>query len=424
MTIDASQLKVSVQEQERWRRVMSVTVPASVVQKEEQKAAKQLASRARMKGFRKGRVPTKLVESRYAGTLRREALDKLIASAYREALAVEQLRPISEGEIEDIQYQPAQDLTFAIAFDVEPTIHVGRVGGFVVERTVRPVTDEQIERVLARVQEQNGVWRPEEAGKPADADLVSVNILKLDAEGAPEGEGRDYDFILGQGDAIPDIEAAIKTLEIGDVGDFDVTFPPDFPDESRRGEVERVRIALVSRRVLEVPALDDDLARQVGDFESLESLTVKIRTDMEREASESADAAVRSRLLDLLIEANPFEVPKSMVDRYASAVLGDQGIPEDRRGELFERIRPEAERAVKRLLMVDRLAETQGLTTTDEELDTRVEQIAAANDTTPAKVYAELQKSGRLESVERELTEKKVFDFLRDQSEIIDAAAE
>jgi trigger factor len=421
MTIDASQLQVSVQEQERWRRVMNVTVPASIVQMEEQKAAQKLASRAKMKGFRKGRVPAKLIESRYAGTLRKEALDKLIGSAYRHALVSEDLKPISEGEIEDIQYRPAQDLTFAIAFDVEPVIEVQRLGGFAVERKVPQVTEEQVQDVLARIQEQNGVWRPEDEGEPADGHLVSVKILKLDGEAEPEGEARDYDFVLGQGDAIPDIEEAIKTLEAGASGEFEVAFPDDFPDEQRRGEVERVHISLESRRVLDVPELDDDLARQVGDFETLAELESKIREDMQEEAKQAADSGVRARLLDLLIEANPFEVPGSMVDRYARAVIGDQAVPEDRRAELRERLHPEAERAVKRILMIDRIAETQGLAATEDELEERVEEIAEANDTDPAKVYAELQKTGRLESIERDLTEKKVFNFLKEQSEIIDA---
>lgn len=425
MTIDASRLRVSIEEQERWRRVMSVTVPASIVQEEEQRAAKQLASRAHLKGFRKGRVPAKLVENRFGGTLRREALDKLIGAAYREALTAERLRPISEGEIEDIEYQPAQDLTFAIAFDVEPVIELTRLGGFAVERTLRPVTDDQVTAVLERVREQNGVWRPEESGSPADRDLVSVRILRIGDDGEPldGAEWRDYDFVLGQGDAIPDIEAAIKGLETGGTGDFDATFPDDFPDEGRRGTVERVRIELGGRRVLDLPALDDDLARQVGDFESLDDLKAKIRSDMEREAQEAAESGVRSRLLDLLIEANPFEVPRSMVDRYATAVIGDQGIPEDRQAEVLDRIRPEAERAVKRILVVDRVAEKEGLSATDDEIDARVEEIAGSNQSTAAKVYAELQKAGRLEAIERNLTETKVFGFLKEHSKIIDAPA-
>jgi trigger factor len=380
-----------------------------------------------MKGFRKGRVPKRLIEGRFGGALRQEALDKLIQSAYRGALAAEHLRPISEGEVADLQYQPDQDLTFDIAFDVEPVIEVSRVGGFVVERATPAVTDEQIERVLARVQEQNGVWKPIEEGTPQERDLVSVEILRLDddtdAEADVDAEVREYDFVIGQGDALPDIEAAIKTLEPGASGEFDVTFPDDFPDESRRGDVERVRIELKGRRVMDLPPLDDDLAKQVGDFATLDELKARIREDMEKEATESAENGVRSRLLDLLIEANSFEVPASMVDRYAETVIGRAELPPERLAEVKEQIRPEAERAVKRILVLDRVAETQGLTATEEELDARIEEIAGRNDTTAAKVYAELQKAGRLEALERELTEGKVFEFLKEQSKIIDAPA-
>lgn len=421
MTIDASNLEISVQEQERWRRLMSVTVPASIVQEEEQRAAKQFASRARMKGFRKGRVPKKVIESRFAGALRQEALDKLIGSAYRQALAAQELRPISEGEIEDVHYEPEQDLRFAIGFDVQPVIDLERLGGFVVERPTPSVNDDEVQAVLGRVQEQNGAWRPLEEGAPEEKDLVSVTILRL-ADESGEDEGRDYDFVIGQGDAIPDIEGAVKTLEPGGTGDFDVTFPDDFPDESRRGESERIRVTLTARRTLDLPELDDELAKQVGDFETLEELRVKVREDMQKEADQQADAVVKGRLLDLLLEANPFEVPMSMVSRYADSVLGDhQDIPEDKVAEIREQIRPEAERAVKRILVIDKIAETQGLAATEEDIDQRVEDIAGANKTAAAKVYAELQKAGRLEAIERELTEKKVFSFLTEQSEITDA---
>jgi trigger factor len=395
---------------------MSVTVPAAIVREEEQRAAKQLASRAKLKGFRKGRVPARVIESRYAGALRKEALDKLIQDAYKQALANEKLRPISEGEIEDVQYTPEQDLTFQVAFDVQPVIELGRLGGFVVERPVPEVKDEHIQSVLERIREQNGVWRPVDAGHPVDGDLVGVKILRLEDGG---DEARDYDFVLSQGDAIPDIEAAIKTLEPGGESEFAIGFPADFPDESKRGASERVRITLDSRRTLDLPALDDDLAKQVGDFESLAELTAKVREDMEKEAEQRADATVRSRLLDLLLEANPFEVPASMVDRYVGAFLGEpKDVPPERLEEARRQIRPEAERAVKRLLLIERIAEMQGLAATEADIDARVEDIAAANDTTPAKVYASMQKAGRLESLENEITERKVFEFLMEKSEI------
>jgi len=411
MTIDASRLQVSVQEQERWRRRMSVTVPAAIVQEEERKAAKQLASRAKLKGFRKGKVPTRVIESRFSGALRQEALDKLIGDAYRQALAAEQLRPISEGQIEDVTYEPQQDLHFHVAFDVQPVIDLARLGGFTVERPKSEVTDEQVQQVLERVREQNGAWQPVEEGHPEEGDLVSVTLARL-ADDA-DGEERPYDFILGQGDAIADIEAAIKTLEPGQAGEFDVSFP------SRDGEVERVKIAVTARRTLEKPPLDDDLAKQVGDFETLEELTARVRQDLEKEAADQAEGTVRGRLLDFLIDANPFQVPASMVDRYVEGVLGDaKGVSEERLEEARTQIRPEAERAVKRILVIDRIAETQSLEASDEEIDARIEEIASANETTAAKVYASMQKSGRLDTLERELTERKVFEFLKEQSEI------
>jgi len=442
MTVDASQLQVSVEEQERWRRSMSVTVPASIVHREEQRAAKNLASRARLKGFRKGRVPTKVIESRFGGTLRQEALDKLIGEAYRTALAAQDLKPISEGAIEEVSYEPEQDLVFSISFDVQPQIDVARLGGFAVERPVADVKDEHVDQVLTRIQEQNGAWRPVEEGQPQERDLVSVRIKKLlgDADEEPEGdaddgaaeansadegdEGKEYEFLLGQGDALPDIETAIKSLETGASGEFDVSFPQDFPDESRRGDSERVRITLVSRKIQELPELDDELAKQVGDFETLDDLKARIREDLTKEADQEVENVVRGRLMDLVLDANPFEVPVSMVDRYADGVIGDQpNLDPEKLEEIRASIRGEAERAVKRILLIEEVADTQGLAASEEDIDNRVEEIAEANNSTAAKVYADLQKAGRLEMLERELTERKVFDFLKEQSEITDSPA-
>ncbi|MEQ1857965.1 MAG: trigger factor [Longimicrobiales bacterium] len=419
MTIDATRLLVSVQEQERWRRKISVTVPAAVVREEEQRTAKQFASQAHLKGFRKGRVPTQMIASRFGGALRKEALDKLIQEAYRQAITSEQLQPISEGQIEDVQYAPEQDLKFEVAFDVQPVIELSRLSGFAVKRPVPDVKDEHVTQVLERIREQNGAWRTVDDGQPVEGDLVSVKILRLDGKGS---EARDYDFVLGKGDAIPDIEAAIKTLALGgpgSEGEFDIEFPQDLPDESRRGASERVRITLVSRRTLDLPPMDDSLARSVGEFETLDALSAKVREDLEKEAGQRADAAVRTQLLEFVVEANPFEVPASMVDRYLDSILGEaKDVPAERIAEARDQIKPEAERAVKRILALDRIADAQGLAASEDEIDKRVEEIATANATTPAKVYASLQKAGRLESIERELTEKKVFDFLKAQSEI------
>ena len=250
-----------------------------------------------------------------------------------------------------------------------------------------------------------------------------MTITRLDEKLESPDESRDYDLVIGSGDAIPDIEASICTLEVGATGDFDISFPDDFPDESRRGESERVRIALTARRQMDLPTLDDDLAKQVGEFETLEELKSKVLEDMEAEARQQADSTARSRLIDMIIEANPFEVPTSMVRRYSDGIMGDiSQIPEERLTEFRDQIRPEAERAIKRILLIDQIAEAHSLQATEDDIDDRIEEIAQANKTDAAKVYAELQKAGRIETLERELTERAVFDFLFEQSEITEGS--
>jgi len=419
MPIDASQLTVALEEGERWRRKLNVTVPASLVSRERKKIASKLASRIKLPGFRAGQIPPSVVERRYGEAVSRETLDRVIGEAYRGALQLEALQPISEGEIEDVTYEPDHDLSFVIAFDVRPDVEVGRLGGFAVERPEPVVGDDDVAKVLEQLREQQGAWEPVDAQETPEAgELVSLLVRKL-VDGEPE-EAQEYDLVLGRGDAIADVESAVQTLKPGETGDFTVTFPEDFSDEARQGERQHLRISLQGRKARRLPELDDEFARSVGDFEDLEALRTRVGEDLNQEATEQSEAAVRGQLMENLLDANPFEVPRSMVDRYVEGVMGDtEGVDPEAVVRAREQIRPEAERAVKRIILIDRIAETQDLRASEEELDERIATIAEKNDVSQAQVYAQLQKSGRLEALERELTERKVFDFLKEQSEIV-----
>jgi trigger factor len=396
---------------------MSVTVPSGMVSSERRRLTGELAARVKLPGFRKGRVPSSVVEKRFGDSLSREALDKLIGAAYREALSQQELSPISEGEVGNVQYEPDRDLTFSISFDVRPEIELARLGGFKVERPPIEGLDNRLEEVLERLREERGTWQPLDDGHPEDGDLVGVEIQRI--EDGEAGEVQPYQLVLGQGDAIPDIEKAIKSLEVEGSGEFVVRFPDDFPNEERRSQDEQILVRLNSRQGLEVPELDADFAKSLGDFASVDDLTEKIRADLEKEAEEQAESVVLGKLLDAILDANPFTVPVSMVDRYVKSVLGNpEGVSPEKLVEAREQISPQAEHAVKRILAIDRLAEIQDLRATEEELDARIQEIAEKSGDTPAQIYANLQKSERLEALEREITERKVFDFLKSQSEI------
>ena len=420
MAIEGAELQISVEEGERWRRTMSVIVPSGVVSSERRRLAGELAARVKLPGFRKGHVPSSVVEKRFGPSLSREARDKLIGAAYREALSQQELNPISEGEVGNVQYEPDCDLTFSISFDVRPEIELSRLGGFKVERPAVNGLEDKLEQVLGRLREEKGTWQPLEEGKPEDGNLVGVEIQRMnDGE---VGEAQPYQLVLGQGDALPNIEEAIKSLEVDGSGDFVVRFPDDFPNEERRGQEEHLHIQLDSRQHLVLPELDAEFAKSLGEFEGVEDLNEKIRADLEKETEEQAESVVRGKLLDAILDANPFTVPISMVDRYVESVLGNpEGVPPEKLAEAKEQLSPQAEHAVKRILAIDRLSEIQELGATKEELDDRIEEIAEKNGDTPAIIYASFKKGERLEALEREITERKVFDFLKEQSEITEA---
>jgi trigger factor len=424
MTNNPSDLHIELEEQEAWRRRLTVTVPAGSVQTERNKIIQKLGGRLKLPGFRKGKIPANVVEQRFGQAVDQELLDKVIGESYRRALHIQSLEPISEGQVEKVDYEPREDLTFSISFDVQPVVELERLGGFTVQRPKIEVAEEDVQRVLDRLRDQAGVWKPVEEGEAQDGNLMTLEIQRLEG-GEAAGEGRPYEIVLGDGEAIPEVEDAVRTLAVGETGDFTVTFPDDFPDEERRGEVQHLRISLQAQKEKEVPDLTDDFARSLGDFEDLETLKTRVREDLEREAGDQAESAVRTQLLENLIEANPFEVPRSMAERYMESVLGDTSkLNPEVVAETRERLRPEAEKAVKRILVVDRVAELQGLKATEDEVDGRIEEIAEKNDTKPAQVYANLQKAGSLDALEREITEKKVYDFLKGESTVTETQKE
>lgn len=422
MAIDPSTLRIEMEEQEAWNRRLTVTVPASTVETERNKIIQKLGGRLKLPGFRKGKIPREVVEKRFGPAVDQDMLDKVIGEAYRMALQAQEVQPISEGQVDDVKYKPSEDLTFSISFDVQPVIDLERLGGFAVKRPKLQVAPEDVERVLDRIRDQNGVWKPLEEGAPQDGNLVTLQIQRL-MEGEPEGEARPYEIVLGDGEAIPEVEDAIRTLAVGETGDFTVTFPEDFSDESRRGEKEHLRIHLEARKEKELPELTDEFATSLGGFDSAVDLRTRVKEDLAREAENQAESVVKGQLMEQLLQANPFDVPRSMVERYMESVLGDTSkLSPEMVAQTRESLRPEAEKTVKRILLIDRVAELQGLRATDDELDDRVQEIAEKNDMKPGQVYSNLQKSGNLEGLEREITEKKVWDFLYGESTVEDEA--
>ena len=433
MSPDTMNLKIAVQEQEAWSRRLSITVPAERVQRTRGVVSEQLTRNARMPGFRKGKLPTRVIEQRFGPSIDQETVDRTIQEAYREALQTEGLNPISQGKVERVEYKPGTDLTFEVELEVRPEIDLQKVSGFTLARNPITISDEDVDGVLDRLRDERATWEAieGEALKAEPGQQVSVLITPLDEAGEPQDgqEPRPYRFVIGEGQAIPDVEEAILSLAVGEQGDFTARFPDDFPDEASRGVEQRLRIQLtgVERKI--VPELDDEFAKAVGEFESVQALRERVRADLENEAKERAEGELRQLLVDRILEENPFAVPSSMVDRYLDYMTGhshEEGHghrhtpeEEERLNVIRKSLRPQAEWGLKRTLIVEHIAEKEGLNATQDEIDARVEEVATAHGRTPSEVWLQLEKSGQLEILEREITQDKVFTFLLGQNTVV-----
>jgi trigger factor len=397
-----------------------VTVPAGRVKSERGKAAKQLSKRVRIPGFRKGKIPLQHLEARYGPDIDRQTQQRVIDLAFREAVKEKELEPISEPMVSKVNYDQDSELTFEVSFDIRPEVKLGRLGGFRVSRPAVELTEDEVDQQLGLLRERQALWKPAER-PPVAGDSVEVEITPL---GGDE-EKQPYAFVLGQGRAIPEVEAAIMTQSPGSTDEFEVGFPDDFEDESKRGTKQRLKIELKQVLEQELPELDDEFAKSVGEFDSLEALSDRIAEDLRQQKEHEVDHQIDRQLIDLIIEANPFEVPDSMIDRYAEALVGEP--PEGTDPDLIDKARDEARPAavwgIKRTLILQRIAEDEGFEATKEEIQERLRGLSKRTGRPVPELRSRLAKSGELRDLERGITEEKVFKYLREQSEIDEGGA-
>ena len=397
-------------------RLIEVRVPVETVRDAEDKAARRYATSVRLPGFRPGKAPPAMIKKRFKDAIRQQVIESLVQEAFQEVMDREQFKVASQPHVHDLKFEDGQPLSFELHVEVRPEIALARTQGFRVERKEQLVTEDQVREQIEHLREQKASWTPI-SDKPAPADMVRVQLATAEDSGAFP-EPREYPLVLGSGQAIAGVEELIMELKPGQELERPVRWPDDFPDESQRGKTKPVRVNLLEAKRKELPALDDAFAREVGDFDSLAALNAAVRSDLEENVKREADAAVRQQLLDQIAAANPFDIPASWVNQLIDGYIEAYQIPEAERDKFRNEFRPVAERQVRRDLIIDTIAEAEGLKATESDIDDRVAEVAGKRGADPGQVYASLQKAGRLREIEQSITEDKVFAWLLSRNEI------
>jgi trigger factor len=428
-------MKVQVTESGTWRRTLEIEAPAEDVEKRLDAAYRKYSKTLNLPGFRKGKVPLAVVKKQFGPAIRGEVVQEMVEELYRDASKAEGIQPVSQADIEDINFEEGQPLVVKASVDVRPEITAEHFDGLEVTRPVFPVNDEQIEAQLNYIREQNAVEELVERGAEID-DVILADVEEVNEAGEPVAGTRQEDqrirLMKDQEDKPTEVAEQLLGVAADETRELKLKRPVqkeghdhDHDHETEEEEVTfRVVVKSVQKRTL--PALDDELAKDVGDFETLEDLKKRIREDMQAQSDQAARRRVEENIIDALLEKNTFEVPDSMVETYLDGAVESykrehQGhnhpIDED---AIRADGREHAIRGVKRYLLLDAIASQENIEVTKEDLDKHLETMSARHNIEGPRLREILGRSGQLDQIQSDLKVEKTFDFLIEKAKIKD----
>jgi trigger factor len=421
-------------------REIEVEVPADEVAKTYRTVTKRYQKLARIPGFRSGKVPESLVRSKFAKELRQEVLEALVSERFRSAIAERKLQPVSEPQLLDLQLADGEPLRFKAAFEVMPEFDVAGYNMIRVEKPEVALTDEEFESELDRALESQATVEPVEEDRALEegdwAEIQFRGEIKplaqtVTEEGVTATEppaepitGENVLIEIGGKNTLPAFNDALRGEKVGQELTFEVVYPADFGDRRLAGQTVGydVTVKAIKRKIY--PERDAELAKQLGGNESWEEFAGQLRERAARRKREALEANAKHKMLDELVGRYHFPVPESFVQRRVDErlerglrALAQQGMKADDMRKLdFGRLRAaqrqEAEREVRASLVVDRIADAEGVVVSDEELDNEVLMLSIQTREPYETLRERLAKDGGLGRLREELRREKTSSVL------------
>jgi trigger factor len=420
-------MKVDVEELGACKRRLQVEETHEVVQQAWERAFSRVQREARLPGFRKGKVPRSMIKLHFSDDVRQEVARNLIPEVYRQALAETQLKPVEEPDLKDVTLDESSPLKFSAVVEIRPDITLGQYTGLGVKHAAKPFAESLVDEALTQLQEQHAMYPAVE--RAADVgDLVVVDYT-LTPDGMEPREEKGYPFAIGSGAVMPEIDEAAIGLAPGASRTVRVRFPDEHRNEALRGKSGEavVKVTEVKEKVL--PALDDEFAKSVGEFETLDALRAEVRKGLERRREQENRRELENAVMEAELAEHPFEVPEALVLRQVGYQIEHmrehmrrQGVDPDRvpwnYEKMLEELKPGAEKAVRRALLIEAIAEREGLAPTETDVDAEVERLAESTQRPAPAVRSMLEKNGDLERLRIGLMEKRTLDFLIERAAI------
>jgi len=401
---------------------LEITVPVAEVEQETQRVAAEIQKKVKLPGFRPGKAPVGLVKQRFAGDIRQDVLEKLVPRFFRQKVEKDNLQVVGTPDITDVHFHSGEPLTFKAEFEVAPSIELKEYRGLVVNYTEPEVTDTDVDQRLEEIRDQKAEYVNEEPRPLADGDYAVVSLESL--AGVAEKVSQDELMLkIGDESTLSAFTENLRGAAPEESREFDVTYPEDYERKTLAGRTVRFRATVKAVRRKELPELNDEFAKDLGDYQNLDELKNAVRTAILREREHKAQEDAKHQLLDKLVDMHDFPVPQAYIDRQVGInvenqlrTLAAQGI--DPRSikldwqKVRESQKDRAGRDVKASLLLDRIADREAIGATQEEVDREVQRVARQQREAVAMVRAKLQKEGALARIAGHIRTEKTLNFL------------
>jgi trigger factor len=422
-------MKASWEKTEKNRGVLTVETDEQTVARALDQAFKKVVAKVHVPGFRKGKVPRKIFEMRFGvEALYQDALDILLPEAYEAAVKETGIQPVDRPEIEIEQLEQGKPFIFKATVTVKPEVTLGEYKGVEVPDKDFTVTEEDVNKELERMQRQQGQLVAVEDGQVEKGDRVIIDFDGyMDGEPIQGGKAEKYVLEVGSGTFIPGFEDQLIGMKPGEEKEIQVTFPEDYSAEELAGKPATFKIKLHEIKRMELPALDDEFAQDVSEFETLDELKQDIEKKLKEQAEKERENYIRNKVVELVAEKAEVEIPAVMIDHevehmlhHFSQNLAMQGLNLELYTQftgqtvdaLKEQFRPEAEKKVRADLVIEAVAKAENIEVTDEEVDQEIARLAEEMQRDAAEIRRILEKQGGIESIKEQLRNKKTVDLL------------
>lgn len=420
-------MQVSIETTTGLERKLTVGIPASIVDQEVEKRLKDAAKKVNMKGFRKGKVPFKIVKQQYGRGVRQEVIGDTINRSFYEAVRQKSIRPAGQPSIEPTQMEEGKDIEFVATFEVYPELELKGLDALKVTRYTADITEADVDNMVETLRKNQAQWS-EVKRKSKKDDRVEIDFKGTrDGEEFEGGSAKNHTLVLGSGQMIPGFEAGIIGMKTGETQTISVTFPDDYQTESLRGANADFEITVNKVEAQKLPELDDAFFASYGITEGgIEKFREDVKANMEREKEKAARLKVKEQVLNGLLEANQFDIPQALVkgeiDALRNQTLQQYGgmadnidfksiLPDD----LF---REKAERRVALGLLISEVVTRENMVADKDVVKNLIEEAASAYEDPQEVINYYYSNQQLLTGVEASALEEQVVDFILSKSKV------